>query len=521
METETNEKRRRSALFVDFDNIYLGLKQLDEAAAERFANDPARWISWMESGMPKDEDSDADSLQKRDLLIRRCYLNPRDFHRYRPNFTRAAFNVIDCPSLTSQGKNSADIYMVMDIIDALEHKTNFDEFVILSGDADFTPVLLRLRAYARDTAILAAGPASEAYKAACNLVIQEDDFIEYALGMSADLDRQSTVGPVSATPDEVLEAMAAKLYAEASADGEILATDLPKLYLNFPEFRRDSNWLGFFSLRALTVDLARRHPALRITEGDPWRVTVSVPKRRTPSQERAAARNGSAARDDRLRQDIVQRVRQMVAAASEPILMAKAAHEIIASFGPQVMETRWAGAGTFKELLQSEENLDFEIATTPSPGYLYDPKRHELPTESPVEQEKTEVMPPEWHTLVSRIHQATGTPDLTPAQYGLLFTAIAEELRHQPYNLTRTSKSVRDRVIEQGESISRANVSFVLKGIIYKGHRFSKRENASQLARIFANSVLARCEDVELELTEAEQDMVEAWIVGAASRNGK
>jgi uncharacterized LabA/DUF88 family protein len=54
--------------------------------------------------------------------------------------------VVDCPPLTQRGKTSADVYMVMDVLDALEHKTEFDEFIILSSDADFTPVLLRLRA---------------------------------------------------------------------------------------------------------------------------------------------------------------------------------------------------------------------------------------------------------------------------------------------------------------------------------------------------------------------------------------
>jgi hypothetical protein len=36
-------RRMRCALFVDFDNVYLGLRQLDPQAAEAFANNPARW----------------------------------------------------------------------------------------------------------------------------------------------------------------------------------------------------------------------------------------------------------------------------------------------------------------------------------------------------------------------------------------------------------------------------------------------------------------------------------------------
>lgn len=521
-------QKLKTALFVDFDNIYLGLKQLDETAAERFAADPGRWLAWMEQGMPTGNETHADGQPlQRHLLIRRCYLNPRDFSRYRPNFTRSAFNVIDCPSLTQQGKNSADIYMVMDIVDTLEHKTHFDEFIILSGDADFTPVLLRLRAHDRRTVVLAAGPASEAYKAACNQIIAEDVFIEYALGMSAEGEKETArPGATIAASDDTLDRMAAALYAEASANGEILATDLPRLYISFPEFRRDANWLGFFSLRALTVELARRRNELHVTEGDPWRVTVEMPARKARSRrrkepERAAPAaapaaspgpNGSAVaaaeqEQETLRHKIVQLVQRMVAEAEEPILMAKAAHDVTQKLGPQVIESHWAGAGTFKNLLMEEE-IDIEIA--PSPGYLYDPRRHQPPTAA---VEEAPALPAGLPDLIARVAQATGTPDLTPKQYAVLFTAIADALKQESYNLTTTSKTVRDLSIERGESISRSIVSFVLKGILYRGHRFSRRDTPLSLARHFRNSVVNRCQDTELELTKEDLKLMDLWFL--------
>ncbi|NOZ70770.1 MAG: NYN domain-containing protein [Chloroflexi bacterium] len=512
--TETQHPPLKAALFVDFDNIYLGLRQLDEYAAEVFASKPADWLKWLEDGMPGLEGNNGapHALQpKRNILIRRCYLNPRDFHRYRPYFTRSAFSVVDCPSLTSQGKNSADIYMVMDIIDTLEHKTHFDEFIILSGDSDFTPVLLRLRAHGRKATILAAGPASPAYIAASDLVISEDVFIEYALASKEDRKRQEGAPQVAvtATP-ELLDAMANKLYAEASANGEILATQLPRLLREFPEFRRDSNWLGYFSLRALTTSLTRRRPDLQIAEGDPWRVLVSVPKRaraRTKTNERSAPN-----KEDAMRRRILERVKQLVTAADEPILMAKAAHDVINTVGQQVLESHWLGAGTFKNLLQSYDNLPFEIATSPSPGFLYDPQRHELPREEPTQAE--DKVDPELAEFVERVTQITGIPNLTPHQHAVLFTALAEHLSKHPYNLTTTSKAVRDLCIERGESISRSAVSFVLKGITYAKHRFSKRDTPLRLARVYRNSVLTRCEDAELELTSKEKKLIDRWILG-------
>jgi hypothetical protein len=82
---------------------------------------------------------------------------------------------VDCPPLTARGKNAADIVMVMDIIDALEHSTKFEEFIILSGDADFTPVLSRLRAHDRRTAIFADSRTAASYRAVSDLVISLED----------------------------------------------------------------------------------------------------------------------------------------------------------------------------------------------------------------------------------------------------------------------------------------------------------------------------------------------------------
>jgi hypothetical protein len=79
------DKPLRSALFLDFDNIYLGLRRLDEKAADAFATTPETWLTWLESG------PGATSALSRRFLIRNVYLNRvahpvdgRDQRRCRP-----------------------------------------------------------------------------------------------------------------------------------------------------------------------------------------------------------------------------------------------------------------------------------------------------------------------------------------------------------------------------------------------------------------------------------------------------
>lgn len=171
--TATPETRRlRCALFVDFDNVYIGLQRLDPDAAEAFASSPGHWLAALEDGV------DADGPFTRRFLVRSCYLNPSAFSHFRPNFTRAGFSVVDCPSLTQQGKSSADINLVLDAVDALSAHTRYDEFVILSADADFTPLALRCRAEDRRVTIVTAGPAASAYRAVADSVVTADELAE-------------------------------------------------------------------------------------------------------------------------------------------------------------------------------------------------------------------------------------------------------------------------------------------------------------------------------------------------------
>jgi len=165
-------RRLRCALFVDFDNVYIGLQRLDPRAAEAFASAPTHWLTALETG------NDTDGEFSRRFLIRACYLNPSVFSQFRPNFTRAGFSVVDCPSLTQQGKSSADINLVLDAVDALSAETRYDEFVILSADADFTPLALRCRAADRRVTIITAGPAASAYRAVADTVITADELAE-------------------------------------------------------------------------------------------------------------------------------------------------------------------------------------------------------------------------------------------------------------------------------------------------------------------------------------------------------
>ena len=148
----------RSALFVDFDNVFSGLMRLGPDYAEAFARNPSRWLDWLIDSL--EAPAGVEEGAKRRVLVRRCYLNPEPYKRFRIGFSRAGFEIVDCPPMTSAGKTSTDIHMVLDMVDVLQSSTRYDEFIVFSADADFTPLLRKLRREDRRTTIFAAGATS-------------------------------------------------------------------------------------------------------------------------------------------------------------------------------------------------------------------------------------------------------------------------------------------------------------------------------------------------------------------------
>jgi hypothetical protein len=459
----------------------------------------------------------------RRILLRKCYLNPDVYREFRPYLIRNAFEVIDCPPLTSRGKTSTDIHMVMDILDALSHPTWFNEFIILSGDADFTPVLTRLRMHNRYSAVLSVGQASTAYKSACDYFILQDTFVRDALGIETDDEM--------VPHHSLLEKMAARLYELADTSNGIEARQLPEVYKDFLEFRRSSNWLGFYYLRDLTQALVSKRNDLEIVGDDPWRVMRRrvIPIENGSKITLAEAESSKPDSQKELHKKISLWLQEFVRDSKTPVVMASLAQGIKEKFGDFVLSSDWLGTGSFKNLL-SQLDLNGLIVFTEIPGYVYDPLCHQPPvraqttaqesaTPNMVEDRVDLIAPkyPNLAPLAQKVHRLTETPYLPPEYYATLLQEIANEINEQGYQLTRTSKAVRDRCVEKGAPISRAHVNFILVGIGFTGYRFGENipETARNLGDVLLQNIFNLCRTAQLNLTEAEMEQMQRWIIGA------
>ena len=520
----------RSALFVDFDNIYLSFANQDQQLAHQFATTPDRWLAWLEQKMPCTNLS-AEEGERR-ILIRSCYLNPQSFAAFRPYFIRSAFEVVDCPPLTSRGKTSTDIHMVMDILDALSHATHFDEFIIMSGDADFTPVLLRLRKFARRSAVLSAGYVSPAYKAACDYMISQDDFIRDALGIIDQedvFDVQPQEGAISDATTGLLKRMADRLYEVSVIPGGIEASELPQVYKDFEEFAHGVHWLGFRSLRRLTDAIVAERKEIVIAEGDPWKV-ARVPGEKRLVEATAATRGkpgiASAGDQEDVRAAVSEWAQGIVGTSQSPVAMAALAQAMILRFGEQVSGTDWLGAGTFKNLLTELDLGDLAFSSA-GPGFVYDPARHQVPSAThPADYTRAlstgpldnfSLRHPDLAPLARKVSQLTDTPYLMPEHYALLLQELAREINERGYQMSRTSKATRDHCVEKGAPVARSHVNFVMVGMGYAGHRLghSLPESPVRLGDALVRNTIILCQSAQLNLTDEETSQIREWIMGA------
>ena len=484
----------RAALFVDFDNMCISFEELDPLAAHRFATQPARWLAWFESGQHAqgDDPEAGEEPVRRRILVRKCYLNPVTFGRYRADYTRAAFTVVDCPPLTQRGKTSADVYMVMDILDALKHDTEFDEFIILSSDADFTPVLLRLRAYDRQTTILATNFAAATYKAACDLIVPYERFFEEALGIEPEpaglphLEQAPTItgggngggSGIGSVGDHeaLLPRVARALKERVAAAGPLGPREVPAIFATFPEFR-NSDWFGRFSLKGLMTRLLELEPGLAML-GDPnaaWSVRLRDAAPPTPPDRREpdAARPG-----EQQRASVGEVVRPTPADAPRPVPTLAAI---------------------------PAERVD--AAATP------DPTRHDRDLLETAAADRLRDFPEEPEVFFGRVADATGVPALGPAEYARLFEAVAVVAAIPDLDFNERARQIRDALQAEGLTVSRAQVNFVLNVF---------RQNRIEIARLDAGSLAAAWRDITLTalrnalvpLSPEELRLIDRWLLG-------
>lgn len=123
------------AVFIDFENLALGLRSRTASGRKRTtANGTVDMKRILER-----------LVEKGKIVAKRAYADWSRFESYRGPLHELGIELTEIPERGMTGKNSADIRLVVDAMELSYAKEHIDTFAIISGDSDFTPLVLRLK----------------------------------------------------------------------------------------------------------------------------------------------------------------------------------------------------------------------------------------------------------------------------------------------------------------------------------------------------------------------------------------
>lgn len=503
-----------SAIFVDYDNIYMSLKRKNEDAAKRFAKLSQDWLRGIETGGLITATNGVLGTRPRRIVMNRCYGNPvprrnshdnatdmNSFPFIRHHFLRAGSEVVDCPPLTAQLKNSSDIRMVMDIRDYLTHDTYFDEFVILSGDADFTPVLQRLRQHARRTVIYCNEYTAQPYTAICDGEVREADLI--ALLMAQEPAAQQTISAETpqarasqtshSVPNLRHEIITEVISSVRAASGPVPLEALADRALRVLGHEKTVNtsWAGAGSFREL---LRQSLPGeILLTEQPPY--FAYDPKRHSASAARVA-----------MTETVMQPVPQMQVQPEPRMLQAPPlVREPVYQEPPQLLRAQPVEA-YLPPVPQTQPMAQTRTAAPAS-----------APPAAPRAPARASEAMSQMQNSIARIYEACQAPTLAPAEYRAVFEILAEEITENSLSGTQTVSNVIARAQSRGFELKRDDARFILEVVSEADPWFDQGASAVLFGGRFRNFVVARCRGQGLALSAEELDLIDNWFAGAMS----
>ena len=176
----TPSENRNLALFCDFENVALGVR---EAKYAQF-----------NIGLVLER-----LLLKGSIVVKKAYCDWDRYKDFKAGMHEASFELIEIPHVRMSGKNSADIRMVVDALDLCYTKSHVDTFVIISGDSDFSPLVSKLRE--NNKTVIAVGvknSTSNLLIANCDEFIFYDDLVREQKGTAKRTEKKPARGKSSA-----------------------------------------------------------------------------------------------------------------------------------------------------------------------------------------------------------------------------------------------------------------------------------------------------------------------------------
>src|SRR5512133_4153997 len=118
-----------AALLIDFDNVTMGIRSdLQQELRHLLGSE----------------------IIKGKVAVQRAYADWRRYPQYIVPLSEASIDLIFAPAYGSSKKNATDIRLAIDALELVFTRPEIGTFILLSGDSDFSSLVIKLKAYGKD-----------------------------------------------------------------------------------------------------------------------------------------------------------------------------------------------------------------------------------------------------------------------------------------------------------------------------------------------------------------------------------
>jgi uncharacterized protein (TIGR00288 family) len=117
-----------AAMMIDFDNVTLGIRSDLQSQLRALMNS---------------------EIIKGKVAVQRAYADWRRYPQYIVPLSEASIDLIFAPAFGSQKKNATDIRLAIDALELVFIRPEIGVFILLSGDSDFSSLVLKLKEYGK------------------------------------------------------------------------------------------------------------------------------------------------------------------------------------------------------------------------------------------------------------------------------------------------------------------------------------------------------------------------------------
>lgn len=234
-----------AALLIDFDNVTMGIRSdLQEELKNLLSSD----------------------IVKGKVAVRRAYADWRRYPQYIVPLTEASIDLIFAPAYGSSKKNATDIRLAIDALELVFTRPEIGTFVLLSGDSDFSSMVIKLKEYGKYVIGVGIRESSSDL-----LVMNCDEYYSY----------NALAGLVKTGEDETTRWDPWELVTEAvgrmKRNGDVMRSDRLKQVMQEIDASFDEKNLGHPKFSRF-VQEAQQRGLLKVTKLESGQLEIDMPE---------------------------------------------------------------------------------------------------------------------------------------------------------------------------------------------------------------------------------------------------